>query len=120
MKVTHEFVTHIPEHLENHVLYISMEFRVAIHKCCCGCGERIVTHLSPSGWKLIFDGKTVSLEPSIGNWSYKCRSHYWITSNEVEWAGQWSEERIQQGRQQKEQNGRSEKSKRSWFKRIFS
>ena len=30
---------------------------------------------------------TVSLHPSIGNWSFPCRSHYWIRGNRVVWAG---------------------------------
>jgi len=34
----------------------------------------VVTPLSPTGWSLIFDGETVSLYPSIGNWNFPCRS----------------------------------------------
>jgi hypothetical protein len=41
----------------------------------------------------MYDGK-VSLHPSIGNWSFPCRSHYWIRGNEVVWAEQWSDTRI--------------------------
>lgn len=37
---------------------------------------------------------TVSLAPSIGNWSFACKSHYWITGNEVRWAGAISPETI--------------------------
>jgi Family of unknown function (DUF6527) len=33
--------------------------------CCCGCGEKVVTPLRPTDWKLIFDGKTISLDPSL-------------------------------------------------------
>ena len=35
----------------------------------------------------MFDGRTISLNPSIGNWSYPCRSHYWIKGNRVVWDG---------------------------------
>ena len=45
-----------------------------------------------------FDGKTVSLHPSIGNWGFPCRSHYWIRNNKVQWAEQWSQDRIEAGR----------------------
>jgi hypothetical protein len=36
----------------------------------------------------------VSLDPSIGNWSFPCRSHYWIRNNKVRWAENWSQARI--------------------------
>jgi len=57
-----------------------------------------VTPIQPTDWKLIFDGKTVSLHPSIGNWSFACRSHYWIKNNRVAWDRKWSEEQIEDGR----------------------
>ena len=71
-----------------------MEFATAVHKYCCGCGCEVVTPLSPTDWKLTFDGVSVSLSPSIGNWSFPCRSHYWIVNNAVRWAGDWSPEQI--------------------------
>jgi hypothetical protein len=58
----------------------------------------VVTPISPTDWKLIFDGKSVSLYPSIGNWGFKCRSHYWIRNNQVEWALQMSQDEIEDGR----------------------
>lgn len=91
----HKFVEFIPKEIEEGILYISMEYCTASHKCPCGCGSRIVTPLTPINWTLTFDGDTVSLEPSIGNWSYPCQSHYWIKRNQVEWAPTWSKERIQ-------------------------
>jgi uncharacterized protein DUF6527 len=54
--------------------------------------------LGPTDWKLIFDGKTISVEPSIGNWSFTCQSHYWIRNNAVVWAPRWSKDRIAAGR----------------------
>lgn len=94
----HEFVEFIPDVLEVETLYVSMRFATVIHKCCCGCGEEIVTPLSPTDWKLIFDGKTISLDPSIGNWSFECQSHYWIKDSMVMWAPKWSREKIAVGR----------------------
>jgi hypothetical protein len=85
MKLTYEFVKNIPDRLEYGKIYISIEYTVAIHKCACGCGKEVVMPLSPTDWKLIYDGKTVSFYPSIGNWSFACRSHYWIKNNQVEW-----------------------------------
>jgi hypothetical protein len=58
----------------------------------------VVTPLSPTDWELVFDGRSISLSPSIGNWDYPCRSHYWIKYNVVEWAPPWSQEEIQAGR----------------------
>ena len=87
------FVRPIPDKLEPGILYISMEFGTAVHSCCCGCGREVITPLGPTEWKLIFDGK-VSLHPSIGNWSFPCRSHYWIQGNAVKWAEQWSDAQI--------------------------
>ena len=88
-KLTHVFVKSVPEQLEDGVIYVSIEYATAIHKCCCGCGNQVVTPLSPRDWKLTFDGETISLQPSIGNWNFKCRSHYWITRNRVEWCAEW-------------------------------
>lgn len=87
--LAHKFVTSVPEILEDGVLYISIEYATAIHKCCCGCGSQVVTPFSPKGWKLIFDGETITLRPSIGNWSFKCQSHYFITNSRVEWIPRW-------------------------------
>jgi hypothetical protein len=96
--LTHKFVEFVPEELEQGVLYISIQYTTASHKCCCGCGFEVVTPISPEGWKLIFNGKTVSLEPSIGNWGFACRSHYWITQNRISWAEDWSDRRVEASR----------------------
>lgn len=79
-----KFLDVIPDYLEDDVLYISIQYKTAVHKCACGCGNEVVTPLTPNDWRLIFDGRTVTLRPSIGNWSFECRSHYWITNNVVE------------------------------------
>lgn len=95
----HEFVEHVPEQLEEGVVYVSMAFATAVHKCACGCGREVVTPLSPTDWKLTFDGESISLHPSIGNWSFPCRSHYWLRNNKVTWARAWTEEEIDSGRE---------------------
>ena len=94
----HRSVEIIPDAVEDEVLYISLKYCTAIHKCACGCGNEVVTPISPMDWKLIFDGKTVSLSPSIGNWSFNCQSHYWIKRNEIVYAREWDKEEIQFGR----------------------
>jgi hypothetical protein len=114
MKLTHEFVKNIPDNLENGKIYISMEYATAIHKCCCGCGNEIVTPLSPTDWKLTFDGETISLNPSIGNWSLKCKSHYWIQYGEVIMAPKWSQKQIKDNTKWDFQN------KRNYFEKDLS
>lgn len=94
----HKFVEFIPDELSSNTIYISIAFATVAHRCCCGCGGEVVTPLSPTDWQLTFDGETVSLYPSIGNWSFPCQSHYWIDRDGIRWAEQWSEERIAAGR----------------------
>ena len=95
----HRFVQYIPEDLEPGVLYISMEYCTAVHSCCCGCGEEVVTPFTPTDWKITFDGETVSLWPSVGNWNLACRSHYVITHGHVINSISWSDEQIEAERQ---------------------
>ena len=96
--LVHEFSEFVPDVLEEGTLYVSVQYATVVHKCCCGCGNEVVTPLSPRDWTLMFDGKTISLHPSIGNWSFPCQSHYWIRNNRVQWAEPWSQERIDAGR----------------------
>ncbi len=98
LALTHEFVEYIPNDLKDGTIYVSVGFATVAHKCCCGCGNEVITPLSPTDWKLIFDGQSISLHPSIGNWSFACQSHYWIRQNKVVWARRWSRQEIEAGR----------------------
>jgi hypothetical protein len=89
-----KFVEFIPEHLEAGVLYVSRRYATASHLCCCGCGLEVVTPLNPAKWRLTERDGAVSLAPSIGNWSFPCKSHCWIMGNRVRWAGAMSPEMI--------------------------
>jgi hypothetical protein len=89
--LTPRFVESIPDVIDDGVLYVSMGFASAMHRCACGCGEEVVTPLSPTGWQLYFDGENVSLKPSIGNWGFRCRSHYWIRAGKIRWSNSMSE-----------------------------
>jgi hypothetical protein len=97
------FVETIPEAIEPGVLYVSMGLASAIHLCACGCGQGVITPLSPTDWKLYFDGENVSLEPSIGNWGFPCRSHYWIRGGKVLWSGSMSVSEVEGGRARDQQ-----------------
>ncbi len=96
--LAHEFVEYVPENVEAGKLYVSIPFKVAVHLCCCGCGVEVATPLSPADWKLTFDGDTVSLWPSIGNWGLPCKSHYWIEEDRVVWAAAWTKKQIASAR----------------------
>ena len=100
MNFRHEFVDHVPKQLQESVLYVSTSFGTAVHLCASGCGEEVVTPLGPSEWKITYDGRTVSLEPSIGNWSLPCRSHYWIEKGMIHWARGFSEAEVTRVRQE--------------------
>ena len=131
----HEFVEFIPEKLEEGVLYVSLLHATAMHLCACGCGSEVITPLSPTDWQLIFDGETVSLHPSIGNWSFPCQSHYWLKRGRIRWAPKWSREKIEAGRAKDRRNKErwatgqptdqiepaEEKpaDRKSWLRRLF-
>jgi len=93
-----EFVINIPAEIEIGVLYISMHYATAVHRCCCGCGNEVVTPLSPRDWKLYFDGEGITLQPSIGNSSFACRSHYFIRGNRITWMLPMSDRDIEAAR----------------------
>ena len=88
-----EFARSIPERMDSGVLYISRDDRTASHLCCCGCEREVVTPLDVAKWQLTEHGDgSVSLMPSIGNWSFPCKSHYFVLRNRVSWAGEMSPE----------------------------
>lgn len=97
-RLTHLFVDDMPNQLDRGILYVSLQFDTMAHLCCCGCGHEIITPLSPSDWNFTYDGSALTVNPSIGNWSYACRSHYVIRRGQVIWAGSWSNEQVAFGR----------------------
>lgn len=92
--IIHRFVERIPSVLEDGVVYVSVGFGTVVHKCFCGCGDKVVTPLTPLDWVVIFDGQSVSLYPSIGRWDARCQSHYWIQNNQVLWMPKWSKDKV--------------------------
>lgn len=94
----YRFVEYIPESPEPGILYVSMEYATAVHRCCCGCGEEVVTPFTPTDWRMSFDGETISLWPSIGNWKLACRSHYFIQEGRVVKAPSWTDEQVETNR----------------------
>ncbi len=83
--ITVRSVEFIPAQLDDGVLYVSREYSTAVHRCCCGCGNRVTTPLTSTGWKLAIDADAPTLSPSIGNGAFPCRSHYWVRGGAVRW-----------------------------------
>jgi hypothetical protein len=100
----HEFVEFIPDKLDEGVIYVALEHNTVVHLCCCGCKNEIVTPLSPAAWSIGYNGKSVSLYPSIGSWNLPCQSHYWIRNGHVITAPRWSKDRIERGRQRERED----------------
>lgn len=133
MRITPRYVETVPKVLETGILYISETYGTASHNCACGCGLRVVTPLTPTGWRVIreMDG-SVSVFPSIGNSDYPCESHYWVRQNNIVWAPKLSRAQIEAGREfDREQRvayfGANTASKRSrlgtivaWVKGLFN
>jgi len=93
------FVDQIPETLENKKIYICIPCNLVIHKCACGCGEQVVTPIDiDRGWILTYDGETISLSPSIGNWSFNCQSHYCIHQNHVKWLNNYNHKKYKKNK----------------------
>ena len=83
MQVVHR----VPEELRQGILYVCFDCNVVVHLCACGCGEKVVLPIATDFWSVRYDGETVSLAPSIGNYQFPCKSHYWIKENKVIWVG---------------------------------
>ena len=79
------FVEQFPDDFESGILYVSMQYAICGHLCACGCGERVITPLSPTQWELVYNGESVTLYPSIGNYAFACQSHYFLTNGKIVW-----------------------------------
>ena len=80
-----QVVRRMPEQMRFGILYVCFECNVVAHLCACGCGEKVVLPIDPNFWYVKYDGETVSMTPSIGNYQFACKSHYWIRENKVIW-----------------------------------
>ena len=118
------WVEDMPNKMENGRIYVSIKHRLTEHLCACGCGAEVSLPLGPSEWKFEYNGDTVSLWPSIGNWRLPCRSHYVISENKTRWREQWSEERILAGRKrdrdEKLRDVIAKNRRETWLTRIGS
>lgn len=117
-------VQYIPKSLEAGVLYVSEDFEAAVHLCACGCGHKVSTPLGAAEWSFLDTPDGPSLEPSIGNWQFPCRSHYWIQEGQVIWSETWTPARIQAGQRAEEKRRRAyydslERSREGFWLRLW-
>ena len=108
-EIKKEFVRRVPAELEEGVLYVCLDCDVVVHKCACGCGEKVVLPLSPEHWRLTYDGE-VTLSPSIGNYQYECKSHYFIRNGKVV--------RVESFKEEFKSKKKRKKKKKSFFKQF--
>jgi hypothetical protein len=91
-KIILQKVYYMPKQLDSGILYVSEEFKVAAHLCPCGCGNKIVTPITPVNWSFNDNNNKPTLSPSISNWQLPCKSHYWITKGYISWSYKLSKE----------------------------
>lgn len=84
MKYRYQLVDRIPSELREGVVYHTEEFELAGFLCACGCGHR-VTLLVPDSHQVLDERGFATIRPSIGVFDAECKSHYFISTGEVEW-----------------------------------
>ena len=121
--VTPKFVEYIPsdgEELLQGIVYISMKYKTVVHRCPCGCGELSEFMLDPIRFRIEYDGRSVTFDPSIGNSNLRCRSHYWIRKNEIHWCAPMQEwETAQAQRRERDRALEGRKTDETVTKRGF-
>ena len=117
------WVEDMPEVMEDGKVYISVKHRLTEHICACGCKSEVSLPLGRREWRIEYDGETVSILPSVGNWRLPCRSHYIIQESMTRWCESWSTREAVAGRirdrQEKEQDIIRKRKERTWWKRVL-
>ena len=119
-----EWVEDMPQSMRSGTLYISIKHRLIEHVCACGCGEEISLPLGKSEWRIAYDGDSISVFPSVGNWRLPCKSHYVIRENKTIWCTRWTEKQILEGRKrdraEKLADIRRKNWRESWLGRLLA
>ena len=122
-QVNYEFVDSAPQTLRVGTIYISIKYRAIVHLCLCGCNEKVLLKLDPATdcWSFTFDGRSISVHPSVGNVGLPCRSHYMIQRNRVKWLRPLVDvdPRIALEVGPRDEQAREE-MRQSWLGRLFS
>ena len=99
--MTPEFVEYIPANGDDLIsgnVYISMKYGMVVYRCPCGCEGLSEFMLDPIRYRMEYDGINVSFYPSIGISYLKCRSHYWIRDNQIQWCAPMEDWEIDKAR----------------------
>lgn len=82
-----EYVDNVPalSGMKEGVLYINKNDKWTLHLCPCGCGKPVMLPIGDYAWTLTERDKGVTMRPSVGNFDFPCKSHYYITVNKIEW-----------------------------------
>lgn len=99
--MTPEFVEYIPANGDDLIsgnVYISMKHGMVVYRCPCGCEGLSEFMLDPIRYRMEYDGINVSFYPSIGISYLKCRSHYWIRDNQIQWCAPMEDWEIDKAR----------------------
>lgn len=104
------YVEQLPDLLDSGLLYVSMRFAICAHSCACGCGRKVFTPLGRKDWQLQYDGETITLSPSVGNFNFPCQSHYFIRRNHIVWL---------EDDTKSSKVGKRQKSKKFWKRLLY-
>jgi hypothetical protein len=79
------FVEFIPENenLVEGIIYVSEKYKTSTHLCPCGCGNLVVLPFGNGGWQYLRTNDEVTFSPSVGNFQFPCKSHYFIERNHL-------------------------------------
>src|SRR6185312_10475849 len=83
-------VDRIPKELRPGVVYHNPDFELGALLCACGCGHR-VDLLVPDSHQIYSSNGLATVRPSIAVCDAPCKSHYVISSGQVEWLPAFSE-----------------------------
>lgn len=122
-KIKIKYVDFLPflDSMEENTLYISEKFLTASHRCMCGCGNEVITPLKKGMWSLDLDeNNRVSLYPSIGNWNFECKSHYFIRKNKVEWSHKINQREIERLQRVEQLEIKKLYKKQGFFTKLFN
>jgi hypothetical protein len=93
-----EFVEFVPKGTRRRRLVRVDPVQHGVHKCACGCGNKVTLPISPAKWRYLWNDERISFWPSVGNHSFPCKSHYWIEQNQIEWTLTMSTGEIEKNR----------------------
>ena len=84
-----ETMSEVPRRLGGDLyIVVGAKPKWAVLECPCRCGDRIDVNLMESRqpcWRITVNRETISLHPSLWMPQDKCRSHFWVRQNRIDW-----------------------------------